>query len=66
MAYYVRAIEEPSHAVNGGLLRCKRGDANVCARLQPCDPWAPDSDNCLEMVEERAWSSPVFVDWRNR
>jgi hypothetical protein len=59
--YYVRAIETPSAAVNGGQLRCEGED---CQRMRPCDPWAPDSEDCLEVVEERAWSSPIFVDWR--
>ena len=58
--YYVRAIEEPSPAVNGGTLRC---EGKECERMRPCDPWAPDTEDCLQDVEERAWSSPVFVDW---
>jgi hypothetical protein len=67
--YYVRAIEEPSPAVNGGLLRCEPGesaDGEACARMDPCDPWAPDSEDCLAPIEERAWSSPIFVDWPRR
>ena len=59
--YYVRAIEEPSDAVNGGTLRCT---GESCAAVRPCAPWAPDDDDCLGPVEERAWSSPIFVDWR--
>jgi len=64
--YYARAIEEASPAVNGGTLRCEGGvedgaDA-ICATSRPCDPWAPDSEACLAPIEERAWSSPIFVD----
>ncbi|MEM7408745.1 MAG: DUF3604 domain-containing protein [Myxococcota bacterium] len=62
--YYVRAIEVASPAVNGGTLRCEPGDAGPCTQMQPCDPWAPESEDCLAPVEERAWSSPIFVDWR--
>jgi hypothetical protein len=58
--YYVRAIEESSQAVNGGMLQC---EGEGCERMQPCDPWAPDTEDCLGRVEERAWSSPIFVDW---
>jgi hypothetical protein len=58
--YYVRAIEELSLAVNGQTLRCEGED---CERMAACDPWAPESEDCLGEVEERAWSSPVFVDW---
>ena len=58
--YYARAIEVPSPAVNGDGLRC---EGEGCARTRPCLPWAPDDDACLGDVEERAWSSPIFVDW---
>jgi hypothetical protein len=62
--YYVRAIEEPSKAVNGGELRCSYdGDGN-CVEVKPCwgDYRTPADDDCLAMVEERAWSSPIYVD----
>ena len=60
--YYVRALEAPSPAINGGTLRCEAEGDEPCARMHPCDPWAPDSEDCLAEVEERAWSSPIFVD----
>ena len=46
--YYVRAIEEPGLAVNADPIGC----ASV-----------PLDDDCLGEVEERAWSSPIFVDY---
>jgi hypothetical protein len=46
--YYVRAIEEPSLAVGADPLGCLE---------------APPEDDCLGEVEERAWSSPIFVDF---
>ncbi len=62
--YYVRAIEEPSPAVNGGNLRCKLDEAGRCLEVNPC--WGgyqtPITDDCLATIEERAWSSPIFVD----
>jgi len=62
--YYVRAIEEPSPAVNGGALRCKLDESGQCIETRPCygDYRTPASDDCLETIEERAWSSPIFVD----
>jgi hypothetical protein len=62
--YYVRAIEEPSPAVNAGNLRCRRDETGACLEARPChgDYRTADSDDCTETIEERAWSSPIFVD----
>jgi hypothetical protein len=62
--YYVRAIEEPSKAVNAANLRCSYdGDGN-CVEVKPCygDFRTDDGDDCLAETEERAWSSPIYVD----
>jgi hypothetical protein len=62
--YYVRAIEEPSKAVNAGNLRCEYdGDGN-CVKVKPChgDFRTDEDDDCLAETEERAWSSPIYVD----
>ncbi len=62
--YYVRAIEEPSPAVNAGNLRCHYDETGRCIEVNPCwgDYRTPESDDCLATIEERAWSSPIFVD----
>jgi hypothetical protein len=63
--YYARAIEEPSPAVNAGHLRCEYDENGNCVEARPCygDYRTPREDDCLETIEERAWSSPIFVDF---
>ncbi len=62
--YYVRAIEEPSPAVNAGQLRCKYDESGNCIEVHPCygDYRTSAKDDCLTTIEERAWSSPIYVD----
>jgi hypothetical protein len=64
--YYVRAIQEPTPAVNAGGARCERDAAGRCLRARPChgDYRTPASDDCLTDNEERAWSSPIYVGFR--
>jgi hypothetical protein len=59
--YYVRAIEEKSLAVNADLLRCERDGSGKCVRVRPCIGVDP-ADDCLAETEERAWSSPIFLE----
>lgn len=63
--YYVRAIEEPSEAVNGANLRCRYDAQGNCVSVDPCfgdETKTPYEEDCLTPIEERAWSSPIWVD----
>lgn len=63
VVYYVRAIQEPSLAVNAGGLRCERDASGACVKARPCygDYRTSFDDDCLSENEERAWSSPIYV-----
>lgn len=65
--YYVRAIEEPSAAINGANLRCERDGEGNCLNPKPCfgDYRTDAQDNCAAPTEQRAWSSPIYVDFRD-
>ncbi|MBJ17938.1 MAG: hypothetical protein CL933_00805 [Deltaproteobacteria bacterium] len=62
-SYYVRAIESASLVVDADPLGCASdlGSEGRCLELDPCFDRA-DDDECLALSEQRAWSSPIFVD----
>ncbi|HEX5066399.1 MAG TPA: DUF3604 domain-containing protein [Myxococcota bacterium] len=62
--YYARAIEVSSPAVDADPLGCERDAEGRCVKMRPCSE-RPDDDDCLAPTEERAWSSPIFVDYRS-
>jgi hypothetical protein len=64
VAYDVRAIQEPSLAVNAGGLRCAYDASGACVKENPCfgDYRTSYEDDCLSENEERAWSSPIYVN----
>jgi hypothetical protein len=65
--YYVRALQEPTPTINGDDLRCTL-EAGRCVRVRPCFAGyrGRGDDDCLAPTRERAWSSPIFVDFAAR
>jgi len=65
--YYVRAIQEPTGQVNGDPLRCEYDESGQCIRANPClGDYRTDMDEtCIADVEHRAWSSPIYLGYRD-
>lgn len=63
--YYARAIQQPRDVVNAGGLRCRTDGRGQCVSVNPCygDYRTKFDDDCLTPSDERAWSSPIFVDF---
>ena len=60
-SYYVRAIEVATPVVNANPLGCDPDETGRCDTIDACFD-RPDDDDCLSPSEQRAWSSPIFVD----
>lgn len=63
--YYVRAIEEDTPTVNGKNLRTTFDENGNALDVRPCygDYRTEETDECLSLVGQRAWSSPIYVDY---
>lgn len=57
--YYIRALQTPTPSVNGKPMRNNQGKLETC-------PLYYKGDDCKTMAQERAWSSPIYVDWNLR
>ena len=55
--YYVRAIQEATPAINGSSLS-QREDFKLCKGSFRTD----FDDDCLSPANERAWSSPIYIN----
>ena len=65
--YYARAIQEPTERINADNLRCNYDEEGNCLKVNMCygDDRVAADDGCTRPVEERAWSSPIFVEYQD-
>ncbi len=60
--YYVRAIQEPTLAINGKQIEIFSDRNKNIARICKGSYKTELEDDCLFPSQERAWSSPIFVN----
>ena len=68
VVYYVRVIEEDTLLVNGGNMRTQFDADGHPISINPCNAdYREDyEEECLGPGGHRAWSSPIFVDYKEQ
>ena len=64
--YYARAIQRTTQVINADPLRCEYDDTGQCVKVNLCygDYRQDPDDQCDDPSEERAWSSPIYVNFK--
>ena len=63
--YYVKAIQEPEPMINADPLKCERDANGKCVKVDMCwGDYRSGKSDCTAPAEPRAWSSPIYVDYR--
>ena len=63
--YYVRAIEEASQALSADPLRCEFDEFGNCIQTKICQEGYRKTEECIGPVEHRAWSSPIYLNYKS-
>ena len=63
--YYVKAIQEAEPAINAQPVKCERDGNGKCIKATLCyGDYRSGEDGCTSPTEHRAWSSPIYLDYR--
>ncbi len=63
--YYVKAIQEAEPTINADPLKCERDASGKCVKVNLCyGDYRSGPSDCTAPAEPRAWSSPIYVDYR--
>jgi hypothetical protein len=63
--YYVKAIQEAEPMINADPLKCERDAQGKCIKVNMCwGDYRSGKSDCTAPAEPRAWSSPIYVDYR--
>jgi hypothetical protein len=63
--YYVKAIQEPEPTINAEPVKCERDGNGKCVKATLCyGDYRSGEDGCTAPSEHRAWSSPIYLDFR--
>lgn len=63
--YYVKAIQEAEPTINADPLKCERDAAGQCVKVNLCyGDYRSGNSDCLAPAEPRAWSSPIYLNYR--
>lgn len=65
--YYARAIQEPRPTINGEPVKCERDEDGNCIKAKLClgDYRTSEDEECLSEKDVRAWSSPIYLNYKN-
>jgi hypothetical protein len=65
--YYVKAIQEPEPTINAEPVKCERDGNGKCIKATLCyGDYRSGDDACTSPSEHRAWSSPIYLDYRTK
>lgn len=65
--YYVKAIQEPEPTINAEPVKCERDGNGKCIKATLCyGDYRSGEDACTSPSEHRAWSSPIYLDYRTK